>query len=64
MSHYLNGAIVFQVVKLDSGDYGNFGTGTHVDVTQPFLLYAARCCSKVNFLLTTGTFLRNGKKKI
>ena len=32
---------------MDSGDYGNFGTGTHVDVGRPFLLTARRSCSKV-----------------
>lgn len=36
-----------QVVKVDSGDYGNFGMGTHVDVQRPFLLFTARKCSKV-----------------
>ena len=37
----------FQVVKIDSGDYGNFGTGTNVDVQKPFLLYTNRSCCKV-----------------
>lgn len=35
------------VVKLDGEDYGNFGTGTQLDVDQPFLLYTVRRCSKV-----------------
>ena len=39
--------LLLQVVKIDSGDYGNFGTGTNVDVRQPFLLYTARSCCKV-----------------
>ena len=37
----------FQIVKIDSGDYGNFGIGTNVDVQKPFLLYASRSCCKV-----------------
>ena len=38
-----------QVVKLHDGDiYGNFGSGTNIDVHQPFLLYSARRCSKVH----------------
>ena len=36
-----------QIVKVDGGDYSNFGTGTHVDVRKPFLLYSGRRCSKV-----------------
>ena len=36
-----------QIVKVDGGDYGNFGMGTHVDVQRPFVLYTARRCSKV-----------------
>ena len=37
----------FQIVKIDGGDYGNFGTGTNVDVQKPFLLFANRSCCKV-----------------
>jgi len=36
-----------QIVKVDSGDYGNFGTGTQIDVTRPFLLAARRSHTKV-----------------
>ena len=36
-----------QLVKLNSGEYGNFGCGTDVDVSQPFLLHTARNCIKV-----------------
>ena len=35
------------VVKLHGDDYGNFGTGTQLDVDQPLLLYSVRRCSKV-----------------
>ena len=39
--------VFFQIVKIDGGDYGNFGTGTNVDVQKPFLLFANRSCCKV-----------------
>ncbi len=35
------------VVKLEGDDYGNFGTGTQLDVEQPLLLYSVRRCCKV-----------------
>lgn len=35
------------MVKIDSGDYRNFGTGTNVDVQKPFLLFSNRNCRKV-----------------
>ena len=35
------------VVKLHGDDYGNFGTGTQLDVDQPLLLYSVRRCFKM-----------------
>ena len=37
-----------QIVKLNTGNYGNLGCGNEVDVTQPFLLHTSqRQCEKV-----------------
>ncbi len=47
VSEFLKAHELPQIVKVDSGDYGNFGTGTYVDVKKPFLLYSGRRCSKV-----------------
>lgn len=49
-AQFLQSHTLPQVVKLNSGEYGNFGCGTEVDVTQAFLLHTARNCTKVRVI--------------